>query len=106
MLFQTMFPIGAGCCDGEARRAAVAALLAWWGGLCDLLYYALTMRALPATWDWMWFTPAGLFIDVLPLWLVVSQAGLLTTAAVGLILYNPPEGSTLRAYLRRTGPQG
>jgi hypothetical protein len=29
------------------KRAAVAAVLTWWGGLCDLLYYAMTMRALP-----------------------------------------------------------
>ncbi len=68
------------------RRAAGAAMLAWWGGACDLLYYALTMRALPESWDWMWFTPVGLFIDVLPLWLVIAQAGVLATIA-GLLLF-------------------
>jgi len=67
------------------RRAAAAALLLWWGGVCDVLYYALTMRELPLRWDWMWFTPVGIFVDVLPLWLVMAQAGMLCLLA-GLLL--------------------
>ncbi|MCZ7556869.1 MAG: hypothetical protein M5R41_10760 [Bacteroidia bacterium] len=83
------------------KRAAVAALLTWWGGLCDLLYYAMTMRALPPSWDWMWFTPLGMFIEVLPLWLIIAQAGLTTLAATGLIFYSPDWRRRLPSFLRR-----
>jgi hypothetical protein len=87
------------------KRAAIAALLAWWGGLCDLLYYAVTLRSLPAAWDWMWFTPAGFFLDVLPLWLVAAQAGALTIAAVWLLIQEPRDLRTSWTFLRRTGSQ-
>ncbi|HOJ04995.1 MAG TPA: hypothetical protein PK916_13435 [Bacteroidota bacterium] len=64
------------------RRAAIAALLLWWGGCCDLLYYALTFKPLPALWNWMWFTPLGLFQSELSLTVVIAQAAVLCTAAV------------------------
>jgi hypothetical protein len=81
--FQTV--LTAMVCFSAGGRAAAASLLLWWGGTCDMMYYGLTMRALPREWDWMWFTPAGMMIDVLPLWLVLAQAGLLALLA-GLLL--------------------
>jgi hypothetical protein len=30
-----------------------------------------------------------MFIEVLPLWLIIAQAGLATLAALGLLLYRP-----------------
>jgi hypothetical protein len=90
--------------SAAGSRAAFASMLMWWGGVCDLLYYALTMRSLPAQWDWMWFTPAGMLIDVLPLYLVLAQAAAVTLLGGLLIVIPPKDGrSGLSASIRRFG---
>lgn len=68
-------------------RTMIAANLFWWGAGCDLLYYAMTFRALPAQWDWLWFTPAGMVMESLSLPLVLVQFALL--AALSLLLLSP-----------------
>ena len=68
-------------------RTMIAANLFWWGAGCDLLYYALTFRTLPAEWDWLWFTPAGMVMASLSLPLVLAQFALL--AALSLLLLSP-----------------
>ncbi len=66
-------------------RAMLAGNLVWMGAGCDLLYYAATFRPLPAEWDWLWFTPLGIFLDSLPLSAVLLQCAVMTAVAVLLI---------------------
>ncbi|MFZ1731478.1 MAG: hypothetical protein WBQ23_10610 [Bacteroidota bacterium] len=66
-------------------RAMLAGNLVWMGGACDLLYFAATFRHLPADWNWLWFTPLGMFASTLPLPIVLLQCGILTTIALLLI---------------------
>ncbi|MFA6234942.1 MAG: hypothetical protein WC824_12290, partial [Bacteroidota bacterium] len=75
-------------------RAMLAGNLVWWGGGCDLLYFAATFRTLPLKWDWMWFTPLGPFIDTISLPLILLQFAVLTTLALLLI---SPFGDRLRS---------
>lgn len=74
-------------------RAMLAGNLVWMGGGCDLLYYAVTFRPLPAAWDWMWFTPLGIVLDSLSLPLVLLQCAAMTTIAVLLISAGTRRGS-------------
>jgi hypothetical protein len=74
-------------------RPMISGNLFWMGGGCDLLYYAATYRALPDRWDWLWFTPAGMFTEALPLWAVFLQCAVLT--AVAVLLLTPPACSLL-----------
>ncbi len=66
-------------------RAMLGGNLIWMGGGCDLIYYAATLRSLPAQWDWLWFTPLGMFVDALPLTAVLLQSAVLTALALFLV---------------------
>ncbi|MBE0643113.1 MAG: hypothetical protein IH600_03450 [Bacteroidetes bacterium] len=66
-------------------RAMLAGNLVWWGAGCDLIYYAVTFRPLPSEWNWLWFTPLGIFLDSLSLPIVLLQCVVLTTTALLLI---------------------
>lgn len=42
--------------------AALAAIVAWWLGACDVLFYWLGGHNWhTGTWPWLWWTPAGLW---------------------------------------------
>ncbi len=66
-------------------RPMLAGNLVWWGAGCDIIYYAATFRPLPAQWDWLWFTPVGIFTDTQALPVVLLQAAVLAAIAVFLI---------------------
>ncbi len=66
-------------------RAMAAGNIVWWGGGCDLAYYAATFRHLPSDWNWLWFTPLGAFSDSLSLPVVLLQAAFMSAAALLLI---------------------
>jgi hypothetical protein len=55
-------------------RPALASLLFWWGGGCDMLYYLLRWEVPPSAWDWMGWTPAGIFFSSLNRSAVFVQA--------------------------------
>jgi hypothetical protein len=66
-------------------RGMIAGNLFWWGGGCDLLFYALTFRAMPDSWEWLWFTPVGMVYSSLALTTVLLQSLLLTATAIALL---------------------
>jgi len=66
-------------------RVGLAALFFWWGGACDVLYFPFARRAIPGSWDWLGWTPAGMVVKELSFPLVAVQA-LAGTALAALLL--------------------
>ena len=63
-------------------RVGLAANLVWWGATCDLLYYFVAWKSLPQEWTWLGWTPMGIFINSIPLPVVILQAIVLLVAAM------------------------
>ncbi len=66
-------------------RVGLAALVFWWGGACDVLYFPFARRAFPGSWDWLGWTPAGMVVRELSFPLVVAQALAGTVIATVLV---------------------